>query len=113
MAFSKASNDVKASATEALSQLELEQRLDDLKSEIASITKTLSAIGGQKVDDYRAGVERLAADAVSASLKAFDSARSEAVSLEETFEDHVRAHPLRAIGIAAGIGFLFALMSRR
>jgi ElaB/YqjD/DUF883 family membrane-anchored ribosome-binding protein len=25
----------------------------------------------------------------------------------------VREHPLRAIGIAAGIGFLFALMSRR
>ena len=113
MALSKAANDAQVSAADTLSQLELAQRLDDLQSEIASITKTLSAIGGQKVDDYRAGMERLAADAVSASLKAFDSARSEAVSLEETFEDHVRAHPLRAIGIAAGVGFLFALMSRR
>jgi len=113
MALSKAANDTKTSARDALSQLELEQRLDDLKSEIASITKTLSAIGGQKVDDYRVGMEQLAADAVSASLKAFDSARSEAMSLEATFEDHVRAHPLRAIGIAAGVGFLFALMSRR
>lgn len=113
MALSKAANDAKASANETLSQLELEQRLDDLKGEIASITKTLSALGGQKVEDYRAGMERLAADAVSASLKAFDSARTEAVSLEETFEEHVRAHPLRSVGIAAGIGFLFALMSRR
>jgi len=113
MALSKAANDTKASAGDALSQLELEQRLDDLKNEIASISKTLAAIGGQKVEDYRAGMERLASDAVSASLKAFDSARSEAVSLEESFEDQVRAHPLRAIGIAAGIGFLFALMSRR
>jgi ElaB/YqjD/DUF883 family membrane-anchored ribosome-binding protein len=113
MALSKAANDAKSSASEALSQLEMEQRLDDLKNEIASISKTLAAIGGQKVDDYRAGMERLAADAVSASLKAFDSARSEAVSIEESFEDHVRAHPLRSVGIAAGIGFLFALMSRR
>ena len=113
MALSKAANDTKDAAREALSQLELEQRIDDLKSELASISRTLAAIGGQKVDDYRAGVEQLAADAVSASLKAFESARSEAASLEESFEEHVRAHPLRSIGIAAGIGFLFALMSRR
>lgn len=113
MALSKAANDAKTTASEALSQLELEQRIDDLKNEIASISRTLAAIGGQKVEDYRAGIEGLAADAVAASLKAFDSARSEAVSLEESFEEHVRAHPLRSVGIAAGIGFLFALMSRR
>ena len=113
MALSKAASDAKTTASEALSQLELEQRIDDLKNEIASISRTLAAIGGQKVEDYRAGIEGLASDAVAASLKAFDSARSEAVSLEESFEEHVRAHPLRSVGIAAGIGFLFAIMSRR
>lgn len=113
MALSKAANDTKDAAREALSQLELEQRIDDLKNELASMTKTLAAIGGRKAEDYRAGVEKLAADAVNASLNAFDSARSEAMSLEESFEEHVRAHPLRSIGIAAGIGFLFAIMSRR
>ena len=113
MALSKAANDTKDAAREALSQLELEQRIEDLKSELASVTRTLAAIGGQKAEDYRAGVEKLAADAVAASLNAFDTARSEAMSLEESFEEHVRAHPLRSIGIAAGIGFLFALVSRR
>ena len=113
MALSKAANDAKNSASEALSQLELEQRLDDLKAEIASISKTLSAIGGQKVDDYREGFEKLTSDAVSASLKAFDTARAEAMSLEESFENQVRNYPLRSIGIAAGVGFLFALLSRR
>ena len=113
MPLSKSASDAKASANEALSQLELEQRIDDLKNEIASISRTLAAIGGHKVEDYRAGMERLAGDAVSASLNAFDTARAEAMSLEESFEEHIRAHPMRAIGIAAGIGFLFALMSRR
>jgi ElaB/YqjD/DUF883 family membrane-anchored ribosome-binding protein len=55
----------------------------------------------------------MAADAVSASLRALDSARTEALSLEEGFEQRVRDNPLKAIGIAAGIGFLFALMTRR
>jgi len=113
MAMSRTAEKTRAKAEDVLSELEMRQRIDDLKQEIASITKTLSALGGQKVDDYRDTVERLTSDAVAASLKAFDSARSEAVSLEEGFERQVREHPLRAIGIAAGIGFLFALMSRR
>lgn len=113
MAMSRTAEKTRAKAEDVLSELEMRQRIDDLKQEIASISKTLSALGGQKVDEYRDTMERLAADAVDASFKAFESARSEALTLEEGFERHVREHPLRAIGIAAGIGFLFALMSRR
>lgn len=113
MAISRTADKARAQAQEALSELEMQQRIDDLRKEIASISRTLSAMGGQKMDDYRETVERLTSDAVSASLKAFESARNEAVSLEEGFERQVREHPLRAIGIAAGVGFLFALLTRR
>ena len=113
MAMSRTADKTRAKGAEALSELEMRQRIDDLKAEIAAISRTLSALGGQKVDDYRESAERLAADAVSASMKAFDTARAEAVSMEESFERQVREHPLRAIGIAAGVGFLFALMTRR
>jgi ElaB/YqjD/DUF883 family membrane-anchored ribosome-binding protein len=113
MAMSRTADKARSKAEEALSELEMRQRIDDLKDEIASLSKTLSALGGQKVDDYKDSVEKFAAEAVSASLKAFDSARSEALSLEEGFERQVRDNPLRAIGIAAGVGFLFALLTRR
>lgn len=113
MALSRTADKAKAQAEDALSELEMRQRIDDLKNEIASLSRTLSALGGQKVDDYKDTVEKITADAVSASLKAFDAARSEAMSLERGFERQVREHPLRAIGIAAGVGFLFALLSRR
>ena len=113
MAISRTADKARAQAQEALSELEMQQRIDDLRKEIASISRTLSALGGQKAEDYREAAERLASDAVSASLKAFESARSEAASLEEGFERRVREHPLRAIGIAAGVGFLFALLTRR
>lgn len=113
MVVSRTAEKTRAKAEEALSELEMRQRIDDLKAEIAAMSRTLSALGGQKVDDYRQTVERLASDAVSASLSAFDTARSEALSIEEGFERHVRDNPLRAIGIAAGIGFLFALLTRR
>jgi ElaB/YqjD/DUF883 family membrane-anchored ribosome-binding protein len=113
MVMSRTAEKARNKADDVLSELEMRQRIDDLKEEIASISRTLSALGGQKVDDYRDTMERLTSDAVAASFKAFDSARSEAISLEEGFERQIREHPLRAIGIAAGIGFLFALMSRR
>jgi ElaB/YqjD/DUF883 family membrane-anchored ribosome-binding protein len=113
MAMSRTAAKARSKADDVLSELEMRQRIDDLKEEIASISRTLSALGGQKVDDYRDTVEKLTSDAVAASLKYLDTARSEALSLEEGFERQVREHPLRAIGIAAGIGFLFALMTRR
>lgn len=113
MALSKTAENARAKAEEALSELEIRQRIDDLKNEITSLSRTLSALGGRKAEDYRDTVEKFTAEAVDASLRAFDSARSEALSLEEGFERQIREHPLRAIGIAAGVGFLFALLSRR
>lgn len=113
MAFSRGAEKLKAEARDLLSEEDMAARIAELKSEIASLSKTLSSLGGQKVDDYRDAAERMAADAVSASLRAFDTARTEALSLEEGFEQRVRDNPLKAIGIAAGIGFLFALMTRR
>src|SRR5262245_5201045 len=107
MALSKAANDLKANAGE-LGQ-ELEQRLEDLKREVANISKTLAAIGTQKAEDYRVGVEKLASDAMAVSHQAIDRAKAEAASLEESLENQVRAHPMRAIGIAAGIGFMIAM----
>ncbi len=113
MALSRTAEKLKDDARDALSESEMQQRIEELRSEIAAISKTLSSVGGQKVDDYKDAVERLASDAVSASLRAFDSARSEAVSLEQGFERQVRENPLRAIGIAASIGFALALLTRR
>ena len=113
MSASRTAEKTRTKAEDVLSELEMRQRIDDLRQEIASISRTLSALGGQKVDDYRESAERLASDAVSASLRAFDTARAEALSMEEGFERQVREHPLRAIGIAAGVGFLFALLTRR
>lgn len=92
---------------------DLEEQIGELRREIAALTKNIAAFGSAKVGDYRADIEGLAADAVSASLSAFNRAKEEAASLEESFEGHVRARPLQSIGIAVGVGFLAALLTRR
>jgi len=92
---------------------DLEAQITELRREIASLTKNIAAFGQAKADEYRSGIEGLASDAVHASLNALHSARDEAASLEESFEEHVRARPLQSIGIALGVGFLAALLTRR
>jgi len=92
---------------------DFEGQIAELRKEIAALTKNIAAFGSAKVDDYKAGLNSLASDAVSASLGAFSSAKSEAISLEESFEEQVRLRPLQSIGIAVGVGFLAAMLTRR
>lgn len=92
---------------------DLEQQIAELRREISSLAKNISAFGAAKADGYRSDIEDLAADAMSASMNAFNRAKDEALSLEESFEDQVRLRPLQAIGIALGVGFLAALLTRR
>jgi ElaB/YqjD/DUF883 family membrane-anchored ribosome-binding protein len=98
---------------DAASMEDIEAQLAELRKEISGLTKSLASFGAAKVDDYRAGVDQLAADAMDASLNAFNNAKQGAISLEESFEDHVRARPLQSVGIALGVGFLAALLTRR
>jgi ElaB/YqjD/DUF883 family membrane-anchored ribosome-binding protein len=97
----------------AMNELDIEARLEEMRAEMTRLSEALTSLGSTKLDEYKAGIDKLAADAVSTSLSALKTAKSEAVSLEESFEGQIRSHPLQAIGIAAGIGFLAAIMTRR
>jgi len=55
------------------------------------------------------GVEQLRAQGEAA----FDSLRGNARDLEEQVLANVREKPLTSLAIAAGVGFLFAVLSRR
>ena len=113
MAFQKTSSEARSNGNGAQTAVELEEQVQELRREIAELARTLTSIGSGKVEEYRAGLDRLANEAVDASARAFDMAKSEAVSMEQSFERQVREHPLQALGIAAGIGFLAALLTRR
>ncbi|MCV3766207.1 DUF883 domain-containing protein [Rhizobium sp. TRM95796] len=107
MAFSEA-NEKNAPTVE-----DLEAQIGDLKRDLAELTKTLTALGAAKAESYRDGAERMAADAAAASRRAFNDAREEAYSLGRDVEDEIRARPFQAVGLALGLGYLAALLTRR
>jgi ElaB/YqjD/DUF883 family membrane-anchored ribosome-binding protein len=92
---------------------DVEERMQELRNEVAALTRTLASFGATKVDDYKSGLDRLASEAIASSSRAFSSARDEAVSLEESLEAQIRSRPLQSVGIAVGVGFLAALLTRR
>ncbi|MFZ2099274.1 MAG: DUF883 C-terminal domain-containing protein [Oricola sp.] len=92
----------------------------DLAAEIEGLRKDIEALAGRFSSISEAGARTAAGytrettaaarekgEAVYADLSA------RASELEQQAADQIRRHPLQALGIAAGIGFLAALLTRR
>lgn len=105
--------DLAQDASNTMSSIEMERRIQELHSQVTALTDNLKKIGANKLDDYKMSMQKLAADAVLASRNALGTAKDEALSLEEGLERRVREKPLQALAIAAGLGFLAAILSRR
>jgi len=98
---------------EEIRTADLEADIKQLKADIEKLTKQLAKTGEHGYGTARKaateGVEQLRAQGEAA----MDSLRSNARDLEEQVIANVREKPVTSLAIAAGAGFLFALLSRR
>lgn len=92
---------------------DVEAQIDQIRQDIASLTKTVAAYGSGKAGKFVGQAEKASADLAKVSQSALKTVRDEMISAEKGLETHVRNKPIQSIGIAAGIGFLIALMARR
>jgi ElaB/YqjD/DUF883 family membrane-anchored ribosome-binding protein len=76
--------------------------LEALRRDIASLTQTVASFGSGKIRQ-----------ASETSQQYMDSARERFMNAEEDIEAYVRAKPLQSLAMAAGIGYVLALLSRR
>jgi len=100
-------------ANEARANADLEADIRQLKADIDKLTKQLAKTGEHGYGTARRaateGVEQLRAQGEAA----FDSLRSNAKDIEAQMMASVREKPVTSLAIAAGVGFLFALLARR
>lgn len=100
-------------ANEARANADLEADIRQLKADIEKLTKQLAKTGEHGYGTARRaateGVEQLRAQGEAA----FDSLRSNAKDIEAQMMASVREKPVTSLAIAAGVGFLFALLARR
>lgn len=92
---------------------DLEIQIQQLREDVTALARSVAAVGNEKAGAMRGKARRAAHDAADASMQMVEAARDQAASLERDLERQIRANPIQAVAIAAGVGFLFALMTRR
>ncbi|QPC85715.1 DUF883 family protein [Mesorhizobium sp. NBSH29] len=116
MAMASTSTTNKALTSESdvrASTQDLENDIKLLKSDIAKLAKQLAATGEHSIGTARRaaseGADRLRVEGEAA----IDQIRTNARDLEQQVTASVREKPITALAMAAGVGFLFALIARR
>nr|CAD6407368.1 hypothetical protein REQ54_00261 [Rhizobium sp. Q54] len=112
MAPVNASNEPAGSSASS-SRGDIEAQLQQLRDDIAALARSVAAVGADKADDYRSRVRKATNDATDASMQMVEAAREQALSLEKDLERKIRTNPVQAVAMAAGVGFLIALLARR
>jgi len=92
---------------------DLEAQIRVLREEMSRLSREISISGERSME----AAKRAAADSIE-HLRAqgeatLDGLRTNAKEYEQQVEAAVREKPFTALAIAAGLGFLFALMARR
>ncbi|MGD9919260.1 MAG: hypothetical protein AB7U46_14685 [Paenirhodobacter sp.] len=103
---------------------EIEAQLAQLTADLGKLSKSVAGTGVQAAAEASDQAETLKAE-LAARARALGAeiatrsgaagalARDRFLGAEGVVEDRVRAHPLAALGIAAGIGFAAALLAKR
>ncbi|CAD0213508.1 hypothetical protein EN41_00770 [Agrobacterium tumefaciens] len=88
-------------------------QLAQLREDLANLAESVKALGVGASHELKAQAARVADDAISASSDMADTVRNEISTLNDNLTDQVQKNPLQSLGIAIGVGFVLALLTRR
>ncbi|MCX8996913.1 DUF883 domain-containing protein [Rhizobiaceae bacterium BDR2-2] len=92
---------------------DLEQQVEQIRKDISALTETITSLAAGKAEEVKAHALKAGSDVAEASSNAFEAARDQVCAAQADLEDRIRAKPLQSLGVAAGIGFFLALLTRR
>ncbi|PHP68947.1 hypothetical protein CSC94_02880 [Zhengella mangrovi] len=95
------------------SAADIEAQIGQLKGDISKLAQTIGEYGSAKAGEAKTSANAKVDEAILASRDVLENARSEVDRLERILRNEIRRKPIQTIGIAAGIGFLAALLMRR
>lgn len=93
--------------------VELEAEIARLREDVARLTEQLGRTGEHTLAAARRAASDGAEQLRAKGEAAVETLRSKSDDLEQQVSDRVREKPITSLAIAAGIGFFFALLSRR
>ncbi|HUW72930.1 MAG TPA: DUF883 C-terminal domain-containing protein [Methyloceanibacter sp.] len=66
-----------------------------------------------QIEAIRADMQNLSSTVSSIASKQMNRAQNKAMETKEDAEEAIKGNPLQAVAIAAGLGFLFGVFTRR
>ena len=91
---------------------DLEAQVNQLQSDLKSITQTLQRMGENKVGEVQGMAKRRAAELRGKGEEMIESAQDEFNAFEKQIKDTIREKPLTAVAGALALGFLIAVITR-
>lgn len=98
---------------EPRSPQDLEDEIEQLKAEIAKLAKQVQTVGEKSYGTARRAATEGVSQLRAQGEAAIENLRGNASDMEAQLTATVREKPVTSLAIAAGVGFLFALLSRR
>ncbi|SFO14777.1 protein of unknown function [Cohaesibacter marisflavi] len=99
--------------SESTKDADLNKQIEELRSDIASITELLAKRGSEDVINLQDRARGAAKTAVEKAQEKLTDLNDDAGRAEARMMLEIRKKPLAAVGLAAGVGFLAALMVRK
>lgn len=109
----KSAREAKASAAAENGASDMEAQIAALKAEIAKLRNQVASSGERSVEALKVIAQEGVQQVKSQGQVAMQNLRENADDIEAQIVATVREKPVTSLAVAAGVGFLFALIARR
>ncbi|RLJ51657.1 ElaB/YqjD/DUF883 family membrane-anchored ribosome-binding protein [Litoreibacter meonggei] len=92
---------------------DLAEQIETLRNDLGSLTQTIADLGKAKGDEALASAKSTADNVRAKAADSAETARLQAMELQDQANDFVKNQPATALGIAAGLGFLVGFFGAR
>jgi len=99
--------------SEPRTQQDLEAEIEQLKAELAKLAKQFQTVSEKSYGTARRAASEGVSQLRAQGEEAIENLKGSAADVEAQLTATVREKPMTSLAIAAGVGFLLALMSRR
>lgn len=101
------------SNADGVTSADLAKQVEVLRKDLGALTEIIADLGKAKGDEAVAAAKTKVDDVRERATDTADTARLQAMELQDQANDFIKNQPATALGIAAGIGFLVGFMGSR